>query len=110
MRHIPKRATPEQGHEALRAAIAAGAHYRRDYQDAILWEKLARERGIRLPAWWVAPTPSALRRWLKKTRPGEVFADIYGYKTTGRPMTPADLIARNPDMPLRAFVGQMLEG
>jgi hypothetical protein len=103
---LPPKPTHEQvaaAVEARRAAIKAGAHYRRDYLDADNWEKLAQERGIRLPAWWIAPTASALRRWLKKTRPGAVFAQIYG-------LSPVDLIERNPDMPLRAFVGQMLEG
>ena len=90
--------------QARRAAIEAGSRFRRDFADADNWQKLAQERGIRLPAWWVAPSPTALKKWFRKLRAGEVFTHVYGDK-----MTSARLIALNPDMPLRAFVGQMLE-
>jgi len=94
----------QRAREALNTKIAAGAHYRRDWADAEHWETLAADRGIRLPAWWVAPSPSALKKWFRKLRKGEVFSDVYGHK-----MTAAKLIALNPTMSLRAFVGQMLE-
>jgi hypothetical protein len=87
--------------EARRAAIKAGAEFRRDFADAANWEKLAQERGIRLPAWWVAPMPAALKRWFKRLDGGR-FGDIYG-------CTPVRLIKLNPDWPLRAHVGMMLE-
>jgi hypothetical protein len=87
--------------EARRQAIEAGAHFRRDFADAINWEKLAQRRGIRLPAWWVAPTPAALKKHFKRLVDGR-FRDVYG-------CSPARLIELNPDWPLRAFVGQMLE-
>lgn len=87
------------------ANIEAGAKYRRDWLDAPAWDQLAKEHGFRLPAWWVAPTPQALRRWWKRTQKGRVetpFAFAYG-------CSPSRLIELNPAMPLRAFVGQMLE-
>jgi hypothetical protein len=99
------RFTPEarvRAAEARRAAIRAGAHYRRDYLDAESWAQLARERGIRLPQWHEAPTPGKLKFWLQ-TLVGEPFRAFYGE------ITPARLIALNPTMPLRAFVGQMLD-
>jgi hypothetical protein len=102
----PPKSTPEQvaqAHKARRAAIEAGAHYRRDYLDADNWADLAKARGIRLPQWHEAPTPGKLKYWLQ-TRVGKPFRAVYG------DVSPAELIARNPDMPLRAFVGQMLEG
>lgn len=88
---------------ARRAKIAAGARFRRNFMDAGTWEELAKARGIRLPAWWVAPTPGKLKFWLQSLV-GEPFRAVYGDL-----MTPAKLIALNPDWPLRAFVGVMLE-
>jgi hypothetical protein len=77
--------------------------YRRDFKDAPHWEMLASERGITLPQWWVAPTPQKLRRYFRMTGPHGKWSDVYG-------ISPAQLIERNPDWPLRAFVGVMLEG
>jgi hypothetical protein len=87
--------------EARRAAIDAGSRFRRDFAGAINWEKLAPERGIRLPAWWIAPTAAALKKHFKRLVDGR-FRDVYG-------CSPARLIELNPDWPLRAFVGVMLE-
>ena len=97
--------------EARRAAVEAGAHYRRDFADADRWLELAQARGITLPQWHEAPTPGKLRYWLQ-TLVGKPFRDVYGYKQVGQravPLTPQDLIDRNPDWPLRAFFGVMLE-
>lgn len=88
--------------QARRAAIQAGADYRRDYLDAESWPQLAQERGIRLPRWHEAPTPGKLKFRLQ-TLVGEPFRAVFGE------ITPARLISLNPTMPLRAFVGQMLE-
>jgi len=96
--------TPEdrkRAAEALKAKVAAGARYRRDWLDAPSWDLLPREQGIRLPAWWVAPTAAALRMWHKRLR-AEAFSTVYG-------CSPTHLVELNPDVPLRAFVGQMLE-
>jgi hypothetical protein len=88
--------------EARRAAIEAGRHFRRDWADSATWDELAKSRGIRLPQWREAPTPGKLKFWLQ-ILVGEPFRAVYG------DITPARLIALNPAMPLRAFVGQMLE-
>ena len=88
--------------EGRRAKIAAGAHFRRDYLDADFWAELATSKRIRLPMWHIPPKPRALKKWFGKLRSGEVFEHVYG-------CSPSRLIELNPNMPLRAFVGQMLE-
>ena len=88
--------------QASRAAKAAAMqHYKRDWLDSPLWEELARLRGIRLPVWNRIPTSRALKTWhasLDKVQ----FEVVYG-------CSPKRLISLNPLVPLRAFVGQMLE-
>ena len=86
---------------ARAARIAAGAKYRRQWLDSGNWEELARKRGIRLPQGHTAPTPQALKKWHESL--GNVpFSAVYGCR-------PSRLIALNPSVPLRAFVGVMLE-
>jgi hypothetical protein len=85
-----------------KAAIRAAALHRRDWADAQVWDTLAKRRRIRLPQWHEAPTPGKLKFWLH-TLVGEPFPAVYGETT------PTRLIALNPSMPLRAFVGQILE-
>jgi hypothetical protein len=87
--------------EARRAAIQAGAHYRRDWADLAVWDALAKTRGIRLPRWYTAPTSRALKTWHRRLD-NEPFEAVYGCK-------PSRLIELNATMPLRAFIGQMLE-
>jgi hypothetical protein len=87
--------------EARRAAIEAGAHFKRDWLDAPTWEQMAKARGIRLPQWHTAPTPRALKTWARKA--GNVdFAGIFG-------CSPSRAIELNPRAPLRAFIGWLLE-
>jgi hypothetical protein len=96
-----------RGVAARRAAIKAGARFRRDFADAKHWAALAKARGIKLPRWHTAPTPGRLKFW-HQTLVNSRFEAVYGHTLSG-PMTPALLIERNPDWPLRAFVGVMLE-
>jgi hypothetical protein len=99
------RFTPESRAKALQArreAVAAGERFRRDWADAPLWAELAKARGVRLPQWHEAPTPGKLKFWLQ-TLVREPFRTVYGE------VSPEQLIALNPTMPLRAFVGMMLE-
>jgi hypothetical protein len=87
--------------EARRAAIEAGAHYRRDWLDASLWEELAKSRGIRLPQWHRPPTSRALKTWSRNL--GNLdFEGIFG-------CSPSRAIELNPSAPLRAFIGWLLE-
>jgi hypothetical protein len=86
---------------ARRAAVAAGARFRRDWADAERWDHLARAREMHLPRWHVPPTPRALKKHLQ-TLVSEPFEGVFG-------CSPTRLIQLNPATPLRAFVGQMLE-
>lgn len=91
----------EAAAEARRAAIEAGAHYKRDWIDAPVWEELAKARGIRLPQWHTAPTPRALKTWCRSL--GNLdFEGIFG-------CSPSRAIELNPRAPLRAVVGWLLE-
>ena len=87
--------------EARKAAVDASQHFKRDWLDSGVWDDLAKSKGIRLPAWSKAPTPRFLKRW-HETLDKTPFQDVYG-------CSPSRLIALNPHVPLRAFVGQMLE-
>jgi len=75
--------------------------FRTDWADANLWLWLASDRGIRLPHWQTRPTPRKLGMWHRKLS-NVAFSDAYG-------CGPTKLITLNPRVPLRAFVGQMLE-
>ena len=87
--------------EARRAATEAGAHYKRDWLDAPVWEELAKARGIRLPQWHRPPTPRALKTWSRSL--GNLdFEGIFG-------CSPSRAIELNPNAPLRAFIGWLLE-
>lgn len=86
------------------ARIAAGAHFRRDFPDAPLWEELASARGIRLPQWHEPPTPGQMGKWLRKL--GISWQD-YKVLTGERKMT--DFARNNPDWGLRPWVGLLLE-
>lgn len=96
--------TPEdraKAAEGRKAAIAASAHLRRDWLDSPVWDDLAKSRGVRLPVWSKAATPRFLKRW-HESLDKEPFEAVYG-------AAPSRLIALNPHVPLRAWVGQMLE-
>jgi len=96
--------TPEhraKAKAAREAAIAASQHYKRNWLDSDLWESLAKAKGVRLPVWSKAPTPSNLSKWHKRLDT-EPFKSVYG-------CLPRRLIQLNPHTPLRAFVGHMLE-
>ena len=75
--------------------------YKKDWLDEGYWVELASLRGIRLPAMYLPATAQSLRKWAKKL--GRTpFPEHFG-------TNPQGLIDRNPKVPLRAFVGQMLE-
>jgi hypothetical protein len=97
--------TPEaraRATEARRTAIKVGAaKFRRDWVDSGKWDELAKNRGITLPRWYTAPTARALKRWHRRLDNGP-FEAVYGCK-------PSRLMELNPTMPLRAFIGLMLE-
>ena len=74
---------------------------RTEWADANWWVSLASERSIRLPQWRTRATPRKLGKWHRKLS-NVPFSDVYG-------CGPTKLIELNPGVPLRVFVGQMLE-
>ena len=96
--------TPEQRAKGIakrQENIAASQHFKRDWLDSEHWDRLAKSKGIRLPVWSKPPTPRLLKRW-HESLDKEPFEVVYGCSSRR-------LITLNPHVPLRAFVGQMLE-
>lgn len=77
---------------------------RKDFSDDMTWVDLARRFYIRLPIWKTPVTEQAMRKWLRKFRVTEKeYLQATGYKELG------DFMKLNPDWPLRAWVGLLLE-
>jgi hypothetical protein len=88
--------------DAKRKALQAQTKdYKKDWLDDNYWLDLGNLRGIRLPAMYLPATEKSLRKWARKLGK-QPFSEHFG-------CSPASLIAKNPKVPLRAFVGQMLE-
>lgn len=87
--------------EGRRAAIARGAHYRRDWLDSDRWDELAKTRGMRLPQWHRPPTARALKS-AARSQGNLDFEAIFG-------CSPSRAIGLNPRAGLRAFIGWLLE-
>jgi hypothetical protein len=91
-----------QAKQAKRQTLMAQTKdYKKDWLDEENWLLLSKSRGIRLPPMYHPATERTLRKWARKL--GRMpFSEWYG-------CSPAKLIEKNPRVPLRAFVGQMLE-
>ena len=94
----------ERSRASLAANRAAGAHFRRDFLDAVDWEALARARGLRLPQWHHACTPGGMRRWLRK-----LGITVEDYLSFAGERTLRDFGRKNPDWSLRAWAGVVLD-
>ena len=77
---------------------------RQDFADSRYWEGLARARGLLLPHWSTRWTTGRAERWLRKL--GITVAEYLDWDG-GKLMK--DFGQRNPDWPLRAWVGLLLE-
>jgi len=75
--------------------------YKKDWLDEENWLVLASARQIRLPPVYVPATEQSLKKWARKLSK-QPFFEHFG-------CSPRRLIQLNPRVPLRAFVGQMLE-
>ena len=77
---------------------------RQDFLDAPYWLELGRKYNIRLPAWGIAPTVSNMRTWLHRVgiKQSE-YEDYYGKGNF------ANFPTMNPEWPLRAWFGLVLE-
>ena len=77
---------------------------RKDFEDALHWAELAAKYYIRLPIWNTAATPEKMRYWLRKFRVSEhQYLEATGYKRIEQ------FMEFNPDWPLRAWLGLLLE-
>ena len=81
------------------------AKFRTQFDDSALWDELAIQWGVRLPAWWVAPEPRLMRRYLRlfKITEGDYR------KACGEGWTLESFAEKFPHYPLRAFVGNLLQ-
>lgn len=78
--------------------------YRTEFIDDETWAALARRFYIRLPIWKTEPSDEAMRKWLRRFRVSErVYLEAAGYKNL------SDFRILNPDWPLRAWVGLLME-
>lgn len=90
--------------KAAATKAARRARYRSDFMNDTEWAELAREAGLRLPQWGTAPTPAAQRKWLLKLGlPQKAYLKWAGMKKF------STWQEYNPDWPLRAWVGLVLE-
>ena len=101
--------TPEQTKEALEKAKlkreAGIALYRNDFADDEYWMQLAKQYKLLLPKWFVAPEVAKMRSWLRKV--GIKERDYREACSEGWVLE--DFALLNPNWPLRAFVGILLE-
>lgn len=77
---------------------------RKDFADSDHWSELSRKLYIHLPRFGSRASDEDMRRWLRKFRVTEAdYLSATGYKELG------DFRTLNPDWPLRAWVGILME-
>jgi hypothetical protein len=96
--------TAEQRAKAAATRQARTARLRRDFADAPEWERLASQYGVRQPMWHEPVTTGKITTWCRRL--GVSLAD---YREWWGGTSLRDFQERNPDWPLRALVGLMLE-
>ncbi len=85
-------------------AIVDIMNLRNNFADEDTWLELAKRFYIRLPIWKTEPTDSAMQKWLRRFKVTERdYLMATGYTQL------SDFRRLNPDWPLRAFVGVLLE-
>lgn len=75
-----------------------------DGGDRAYWELIAKRRKLRLPLWRMPCTTGGFRRWLRK-----LGIEVEEYLEANNDKRLNEFIVMNPDIPLRAWVGQQLE-
>ena len=94
----------EAANNTLHELMEAGKHLRQVWADSEHWRQLARERGYRLPHWYLPMTPRGMEQVLRSLGlDRQFYRDSFGLKTY------QDLIDRNPRTPLWVFAGWCLE-
>ena len=77
---------------------------RSDFLDADVWAELAKARKLRLPLWRQRCSRGQMGKWLKR-----LGISMTTYQEWSGEKTLAEFPSRNPDWPLRAWVGLLLE-
>ena len=94
----------DAANDCLEELIAAGKGLRQQWADAEHWRELARQRGYRLPHWYLPMAPKGMEQVLRSLGlDREFYREAFGLKTY------QDLIDRNPNTPLWVFAGWCLE-
>lgn len=96
--------TPEMRAKALATRQARAATLRHDFADAPEWERLASQYGVRQPAWNEAVTTGKITTWCRRL--GVSLAD---YREWWGGTSLRDFQQQNPDWPLRAWFGLVVE-
>jgi hypothetical protein len=96
--------TTEMRAKASATRRVRAATLRRGFADAPAWERLASAAGVRQPAWHEPVTTGAITRWCKR-----LGIALDAYRTWWGGATLRDFPQQNPDWPLRAWVGLVLE-
>ena len=100
----PSRQRLEAANNTLHGLMEAGKHLRQVWADSEHWKQLARERGYRLPHWYLPMTPRGMEQVLRSLGlDRQFYRDSFGLKAY------QDLIDRNPRTPLWVFAGWCLE-
>ena len=102
----PATGAKAQATRAAKVKMRAESTLRRDFHadDRHAWEELARDYKVRLAPWGEAPTRTTVVRFLRKL--GLTWQDHADWSGWPKPEL---WIAANPDWPLRAWQGLMLE-
>jgi len=99
------RITPEMRAKGLAAREARAATLRRDFADVPEWDRLASTYGVtRQPAWGEAVTTGKITTWCKR-----LGITLDAYKAWWGGTSLRDFQQQNPDWPLRAWLGLVLE-
>lgn len=95
----------ERARVALAESRVSGREkYRHDFLDSGSWDELAATKGLRLPQWHLGPTPGNMEKWLRK-----LGVSVAQYCAWSGDKGLSDFAKLNPDWPLRAWIGLMLE-
>lgn len=78
---------------------------RTEFAEGLHWAELAKKRGIRLPLWRMPITSGGMRKYLKK-----LGVEVEQYLEYNNEKNLREFAKRNPEWPLRAWVGLLLEG
>ena len=94
----------KKAQEAQAALREAGKDLRKDFDDQAFWLELARDKGVKLPAWYLPCDKKYMGRWFRQLK---VTKREY-LETTGFSEL-EEFQQLNSDWPLRAWVGLLLE-